>query len=177
MKYLFLLIVIGVLWIQPHLLYAQDLQNSKCVHEAELHNVRININLLCDYFVRTSNWERTATIAFSFRDNSHIVVVNGAYWHRFPILHEEDGYLPHQIDTLHNRIIRRGVKNGKYWREDAFINCDNCRLWIFYNGVLSYRKEVFDEILESLIFEKIVREPLLLHEQPQKTRQNSRRRR
>lgn len=139
----FLLICIGVF----SFLYIHAQQY--CTDREQFSSFITKINLLCDYNKNIFKYEEGKFIDYYYADSSVVTIFVGAM-QKLPILSSDLGYYPQSIDTLENRIIIKGVKNNKCWREDSFNG-----VRILYDRVTMERQDIYDAILNSFLIEAL----------------------
>lgn len=119
-------------------------QQPKCCYKENLISGNINIQLPCCYKLKKTNYDEGVFLIFNYKDSTAVTIFDGVLMN-FPFFNEEEGYIPCKIDTVENRIIISGIKENKFWREDAITN----RIRVMYVNVPSYKKEIYDEVLNS----------------------------
>jgi hypothetical protein len=119
-------------------------QNS-CIDEEKFISFNVKICLPCNYKKNIFNYEEGKFIDYIYPDSSMITVFAGAM-QKLPLLSQDLGYYSQSVDTLNDRIINRGIKDNKYWREDAIDK----GLRVVYMNVSCDKLLTYDRIIDSL---------------------------
>ena len=137
---------LSLLFISPLALFSQD---KSIIVDTIMHK-EIKMQLPSDYKRDLFCYGEGCFLTYYYQDTTNISIFLGRQ-QRLPLLHEDNGYYSCSIDTINDRIISLGKKNGKYWREDVYKE----GLRIYYDGVKKDRKSFFDSILNNFIFKNI----------------------
>lgn len=97
---------------------------------------------------RVTNYAEGMFIDYCFTDSSIVTLFKGSN-QRLPLLSADAGYKLIECEQQLNKTIRKGGKNGKYWREDLFTN----GVVVCYDNVSSAKRAHFDQIVDSVVFD------------------------
>lgn len=140
-----ILLLSNSLWIN-----AQKYNNiPACVEVDTLLTSLIRIELPCGYKKSIYNFEEGKFIDYSYKDGSIITLFKGAL-QKTPLLANDQCYIVDRTDTLSNKIIIRGTRNDKVWREDSFEG-----IRVYYEKVPIDKMNIFDKVLDNLSVLKV----------------------
>jgi hypothetical protein len=117
-----------------------------------LSNIQIEFKIDNNKFKRkVTNYEEGKFIDYYFENSSIITLFKGSN-QKIPLLSVDEGYKVIKCEKKNNRTICQGRKDGKYWREDVFIN----EIIVCYDNVESAKKDYYDKVLDSIFLINIV---------------------
>lgn len=105
---------------------------------------RVMVSLPDKYKKNVTKYDEGIFVDYLLRDGSAITIFQGAL-QKVPLLTMGNGYNPERIDTIGNKIISKGIKKGKVWREDRFEG-----IVIYYRNVTFDKRALYDEVLDNL---------------------------
>lgn len=103
----------------------------------------VTMDLPDKYRKNITKYDEGIFVDYLFPDGASIVIFQGAL-QKTPLLSLKEGYFPERVDTISNKVIYRGVMNGKAWREDHFE-----QVRIYYCKVPVGEIALYNSILDS----------------------------
>lgn len=100
------------------------------------------------------NYEEGQFIDYYFADSSIVTLFKGAM-QSLPLLPKEDGYIIESTSSLNNIVSLKGIKEGRYWREDILPH----GIRALYYNVPFEKKCIYDLILDSIFIEELLHPP------------------
>jgi hypothetical protein len=141
------------IWIFIYMvLFSQSIESQQMyysvVKDTMMHKA-YEISLLPNYKKNIFSYGEGVFVTYYYQDSTIVTIFSGGL-QKLPLLSTDNYYIPCKIDTLQNRITRRGKKESKFWREDKYQG-----IIVYYDAVKKDRKCIYDFLLDNFMFYKI----------------------